>query len=160
MSKGALMEFATQQDMALAMLTVAKWLPELVGRFEAGIRAQGLTILERRLERYDDGTSNPVLRVRVGRGRNGWTIELYLRNALDDFLTVDREEKPVRFDARLLDEKEAERKLDDIVTGRLAIARAMATSRTRDEFARKMERIAPSFEYVRFWQIEGSGGKG
>ena len=30
-------------------------------------------------------------------------------------------------------------------------------TQTREEFARKMDAIAPNFEYVRFWQIEGSG---
>ena len=85
--------------------------------------------------------------------RNDWTIQLGLRNALEEFLAVDREENPPRFDMRLLDEKRAEAKLAEIVDGRLAIVRAMPTSRTPKEFRRKVEKIAPAFEYVRIWHV-------
>jgi len=155
------MEFKTKDEMAGAMFIVMEWLPELVTRVEAGVERIGLIIKERRAEMAPGGKASPVLLLRPGRrSRGGWTIELGLRNALEEFLTIDRDEVPPRLDLQLFDKAHAERKLAGIVEGRLALVRAMSESRDPEEFQRKLEKLAPRFEHIRMWWYEnGAGGK-
>ena len=88
--------------------------------------------------------------------REGELLTVALRHGSIDVQTSPQGEPRLSstLSVHALDEKQAEQKLADVVAGRLAIARAMATSRNRKEFSRKMEAIAPAFEYVRFWSIE------
>lgn len=145
------MEFASPDENLAAMLVTARWLPELVNRVEAAVQAMGLTIESRATAEHQDGTVEPVL---VLRGRHGWELELRLRNALEDFLLVDREAKPPRLDPRLLDDDYAEGKLSDTVEGRLAIVRAIAGSRTPDEVRDKIGKTSRHFEWMRIWEHE------
>ena len=145
------MEFSSPEETLAAMLVTAKWLPEIVRRTEAGVKAMGLTIEKRLSARYEDGTVEPVL---VLKGPHGWELELHLRNALNDFLLVDREAKPPRLDPRLLDERYAEEKLADVVAGRLAIVRTIAGSRTARDVRRKIEKTARHFQWLRVWEHE------
>ena len=152
------MKFASEKEMLFAAATVVRWLPEFMRRAENGVRELGLTIVERFMRNYADGAVEPVMRLRRQRDLEAdWTFEFGLRNALEEFLTLDREEDPVRVDPRLLDETFAERKLASIIEGRLAILRAFSESRDPAEFKLKMEQLAGRFEHVRLWEYEGGG---
>ena len=108
------MRFRTDGETGMAALMLVKWLAVLGHGIEAGVAAMGFGVEEKRIETSPDGTVNGVLRLR---GRGGWAIELGLRNPLDEFLAVDRDEAPLRFDHKLLDAAYAERKLADICRG-------------------------------------------
>ena len=154
------MEFRTKDEMAGAMFIVMEWLPELVRRVEAGVERMGLVIEERRAEMVPGGKASPVLLLRAGEpGRNGWTIELGLRNALEEFLCIDRDETPPRLDLQLFDKAHAERKLSGIVEGRLAILRALAGSSGPADARRRIEELAPHFERLRIWEVEGGDAR-
>ena len=148
------MNFRSKEDMLFAGAVVLRWLPELLTRAETGVKELGLRIVRKVIEDYPDGTVEPVLILRPGRKRGPWSFELRLRNALEEFLTVDRDDDPVRADPRLLDESYAEEKLASIIEGRLAIVRALTESRDPAEFKRKMEDLAGRFEHVRLWQYD------
>ena len=152
------MKFASDQELLLALTVTSRWLTEFIRRVETGVRELGLTVVEKSIRNYPDGAVEPVLRLKPRRGvKSDWTFELGLRNALEEFLTIDREEDPVRVDARLLDEAFAESKLASIVEGRLALVRALTESRSPAEFRRKMEELASDFEHIRIWEYEDGG---
>jgi len=153
------MEFKTKDETAGAMFVVMRWLPELVERVEAGVKRMGLIIKEKRAEMTPGGKASPVLLLKPGRRSRGrWTIELGLRNALEEFLTIDRDEVPARLDLQLFDQAHAERKLSEIVEGRLALVRAMSESRNPEDFKRRAEELAPRFERLRMWWREDENG--
>lgn len=80
------MEFASREETALAVVVTARWLPVLVRSFEEGVQDLGLTVTERSHFIDEDGKACPTLVVRGER----LTFRLGLRNAMEDFLTVDR----------------------------------------------------------------------
>jgi len=123
----AVMEFASQRETALAMVVTARWLPVLIRSFEKGVRDLGLRVTERSHFVDQDGKACPTLGVR---GRR-LTFRLGLRNAMEDFLTVGREARPVRVDPRLVDEAYAKAKVADVVAGRLEILKVLEGSRRR-----------------------------
>ncbi len=154
------MNFRSKEDMLFAGAVVLRWLPELLIRAETGVKGLGLRIVKKVIENYPDGTVEPVLVLKPGRKKGPWSFELRLRNALEEFLTVDRDEDPVRVDPRLLDESFAEEKLASIIEGRLAMVRALSESRDPAEFKRKMEQLASRFEHVRLWEYEDKQKEG
>jgi imidazolonepropionase-like amidohydrolase len=83
---GRVIEFASKEETALAMVATARWLPVLVRSFEKGVRGLGLTITVRSHFIDQDGKACPTLVVRSER----LTFRLGVRNAREDFLTVDR----------------------------------------------------------------------
>ena len=145
------LQFQTQGEQLAAMLVTTKWLPELVRRFEKGLGNLGLEIERKEIRKYEDGNVEPVYTVKTP--RPGWTIELRLGNTLAEFLTLDRDANPIRFDPRLLDDDFAGQKLDDIVKSRLDIAWALATSRSPKEVRRKVECIGKNMARLRMWEM-------
>lgn len=145
------LQFQTQGEQLAAMLVTTKWLPELVRRFEKGLGNLGLEIERKEIRKYEDDNVEPVYTVKTP--RRGWTIELRLGNTLAEFLTLDRDAKPIRFDPRLLDDDFAGRKLDDLVKSRLDIAWALATSKSPKEVRRKVERIGKNMARLRMWEM-------
>ncbi|HHN46941.1 MAG TPA: hypothetical protein ENN09_05815 [Planctomycetes bacterium] len=144
-------DFPTQGEMLAAMAITAKWLPELVIRFEKGIADLGLEIESKQIRRYDGNEVGPVCTIKSK--HPGWTLELRLGNTLAEFLTIDRDARPVRLDPRLLDDGFASKKLDDLVNGRLDIARVLATSRSPKEIRRKMVKIGKNMARLRIWEM-------
>ncbi|MHC5058500.1 MAG: hypothetical protein ACYTKD_27905 [Planctomycetota bacterium] len=145
------MKFTSDDETLATMLVTAKWLPELVRRTEAGVRAMGLVIEKRLSARHEDGTVEPVL---VLKGRHAWKLELHLRNAFEDFLLADREMERPRLDPRLLDDSFAEGKLADVVAGRIAIVKAIVESRSARDARRNIEKTSRRFEWLRIWERE------
>ena len=145
------MKFASGTETLAAAVVVTRWLPELVGRIESGVRALGIVIVKKVMGNQPDGTVDPVLLLR---GRRGWQLELHLRNALDDFLTLDRDEEPVRLDPRLFDKEFAETKLGEVVESRLVMLRAINESRRAGEVAERIEKLAPKHGRLRIWEYE------
>jgi hypothetical protein len=147
-----MLKFENSRETTIAMLVLARWLPELAKRMEAGVRAIGFEVIEKTVERYEDGVVNPVLTLR--RADGDWTVKLSFRNALEEFLLLDREEEPKRFDIRLLDSSSAEKKLAHIVEGRLALAQTFTECRSAEEVQKRMEKLAPQFEHMRIWKFD------
>ena len=58
------MEFASQEETALAMVLTARWLPVLVRSFEKGVQDLGLAVTERSHFVDQDGKACPTLGVR------------------------------------------------------------------------------------------------
>lgn len=152
------MEFASQEETALAMVVTARWLPVLVRSFEEGVRGLGLAVTERSHFIDQDGKACPTLGVRGQR----LTFRLGLRNAMEDFLTLDREDRPVRVDPRLVDEAYAKAKVADVVSGRLEILKVLDGSRDLAEARARIDELAGRFEWLRavFVEDQQSGGPG
>ena len=145
------MKFASGTETLAAAMVVTRWLPELVGCIESGVRALGIVIVKKVMVNQPDGTVDPILLLR---GRRGWQLELHLRNALDDFLTLDRDEEPVRLDPRLFDKEFAKTKLGEVVESRLVMVRAINESRRAGEVARKIEKLGGKHGSFRIWEYE------
>ena len=146
------MKFSRDADTLGAMFVTARWLPELVKRVESGVQAMGIVIEKKGLAHHADGAVDPVLFLR---GKRGWELELRLRNALEDFLLLDRDEKPARFDPRLLDPEYAETKLGEIVASRLVMVRAINESRQPGEVGKRIEKLASGHGTFRILEYEG-----
>jgi hypothetical protein len=136
------------------MVVTTRWLPALVGRVEAGVKALGAKIKKKVMLALEDGTVCPILFLR---GKRGWQLELRLRNAMEDFLLLDRDEKPVRLDPRLFDEEFAEKKLGEVVEGRLAMVRALNESRKVGEVAGRIQKLGGKHGAFRIWEFEDGG---
>jgi hypothetical protein len=149
-------EFSGKAETVAAMVVTIRWLPELVRRVEKGVKALGAKIEKRAMLRFEDGTACPTLFLR---GRRGWHLELRLQNALADFLTLDRDEKPVRLDPRLFDPEFAEKKMRDIVEGRLAMVRAFNKSRRAGDVANEIQKLGVKNNRFRIWEYEGGAGE-
>ncbi|MDH3286023.1 MAG: hypothetical protein OEQ13_14920, partial [Acidobacteriota bacterium] len=145
-----MMEFASQEETALAMVVTARWLPVLVRSFEKGVRDLGLTVTERAHFIDQDGKACPTLGVRGQR----LTFRLGLRNAMEDFLTVDREARPVQVDPRLVEEGYAKAKVADVVAGRLEILKVLEGSRDLAEAQARINELAGRFEWLRAVFVE------
>ncbi len=159
------MRFASGGETCAAALVMTRWLPELVRRVESGVKAMGIVIEKKVIAHHADGSADPVLLLR---GRRGWELELRLRNALEDFLTLDRDERPARFDPRLFDKEYAERKLGEVVESRLVMVRAINESKRAGEVAKRVEKLTPGHGTFRIWEYDvcdlagedDSGGQG
>jgi len=149
--------FASDAETLAAMVVTTRWLPVLVRRVEKGVKALGTRIEKKAMLRFDDGTVCPVLFLS---GKRGWQLELRLRNAMEDFLLLDRDKKPLRLDPRLFDEEFAEKKLGEVVEGRLAMVRALNESRKVGEVAGKIQKLGGEHGTFRIWEFgDGGGGK-
>jgi hypothetical protein len=147
-------KFSSDAETLAAMIVTTRWLPVLVCQVEAGVKALGAKIKKKVMLALEDGTVCPVLLLR---GKRGWQLELRLRNAMEDFLLLDRDEKPVRLDPRLLDEEFAEKKLGEVVAGRLAMVRALNESRKVGDVAGKIQKLGGKHGTFRVWEFEGGG---
>ncbi len=145
------MKFASNEETFAAMVVTTRWLPELVRRVEAGVKALGAKIKKKAMLKFEDGTVCPALFLR---GKRGWELELRLRNAMEDFLLLDRDEKPVRLDQRLFDEEFAEKKLSEVVESRLAMVRALNETRKVGEVAGKIQKLGGKYGTYRIWEYE------
>ncbi len=148
------MKFSSDAETLAAMVVTTRWLPVLVRRVEAGVKALGAKIKKKAMLRFEDGTVCPVLFLR---DKRGWQLELSLQNAMEDFLLLDRDEKPVRLDPRLLDEEFAEKKLGEVVEGRLAMVRALGESSKVGEVAGKIQKLGGKHGTYRVWEFEDGG---
>ncbi len=139
------MDFASPQETALAMVAMVRYLPALIRAFETGVEGLGLTITERVLGRDAEGTALPTL---VVSGKH-LTYRLGLRNAVEDFLAVDREARPVHVDPRLDDDTYARAKIADIVSGRLALVKLIEESRDLAQAQERLKGFAGRFAWIR-----------
>jgi hypothetical protein len=144
-------KFSSDAETLAAMVVTVRWLPELVRRVEKGVKALGAKVKKKAMVNYSDGKAGPVLFVR---GRHGWRLELHLRNAMEDFLLLDRDEKPIRLDPRLLDPKFAEKKLGEVLESRLAMVRALNGTRKVGEVAGKIQKLGGKYGTYRIWEYE------
>jgi hypothetical protein len=73
---------------------------------------------------------------------------------MEDFLTVDREARPVRVDPRLVEEAHAKAKVADVVAGRLEILKALDGSRDLAEAQARINELGGRFEWLRAALVE------
>jgi len=144
-------KFSGKAETVAAMVVTVRWLPELVRRVEKGVKALGAKIEKKAMLRFEDGTVCPTLFVR---GKRGWHLELRLQNAFADFLTLDRDETPVRLDLRLLDPEFAEKKLGEVVESRLTMVRAFNRSRRAGDVAKHIQELGAGHGTFRVWEHE------
>ena len=149
------MEFSSKTETLVAMAVTTRWLPQLILRVEKGVKALGAKVRKKAMVNYPDGKVDPVLFVR---GRRGWSLELHLRNTMEDFLLVDRDEKPIRLDPRLLDPEFAEKKLREVVEGRLDMVRAFNRSRRAGDVAKHIQKLGAKHGRYRIWEFEDGAG--
>jgi len=141
------MRFNSVYDQRQAMRLLTIYAPKLFLLFERRIAEAGFIIQDRAYEKTSSGEVIPVLTVKSAR----LTSKLYLRNSLDEFLTLDREDEPSRLDHRLVDPAYAQKKLADIVDGRIALLIAMNESKSQEEFKVKIKALVSRFAYLRYW---------
>lgn len=98
----------------------------------------------------EDGKACPTLVVQSGR----LTFRLGLRNAMEDFLTVDREARPVRVDPRLADDGYARAKIADVLAGRLEVLKLLDESRNVAEAQARISELVGRFEWLRAVFVE------
>ncbi|HEX5132089.1 MAG TPA: hypothetical protein VFX92_06345 [Candidatus Krumholzibacteria bacterium] len=146
-----MLDFASQEEIARAMLAMVRYLPALVRAFEAGVIDLGLTITERALSRDAEGTVLPTLVVKGGH----LTYHLGLRNAIEDFLAVDREARPVHVDPGLDDDTYAQAKIADIISGRLALVKLVEESSDLAEAQQRMKDLGKGFAWLRSVVVDG-----
>ena len=144
------LNFKTKGETMTAMALTAKWLKEMMLRTEKAIEALGLVIEKKYMAKFESGDVEPAMSVKSPGGK--WTVEMYLGNALAEFLTLDREANPQQLDVRLFVDAYAERKLDELVKSRVAIVQAMVTSKSPKDVKKKIEKIAPGYAYLRMWE--------
>ena len=174
------MWFSTIEERAGAQHLAARWLPELLSKVEAGLRDMGATPRGNFLENEPGRITDSAIAVCVVRGRRLMELrfekafEAFLTvdregavSTLDDTTPRDggretpsapntscRESgcaTPPHLDGRLFHEPYAEKKLDKIVRGRLAIVRAFARSRSHKDFMRRAEGRISQFDHIRVW---------
>jgi hypothetical protein len=144
------MDFASHDDLIRATIAMALYLPRLVRAFEEALEDIGLEIIERLALLDGEGIATPVLVVRGER----LTFRLGLRNALEDLLAIDREAKPFRADPGLADDAYARSKIEDIVSGRMAILEVLEESRDLQEAQERIGDLAGRFEWLRAVFVE------
>lgn len=148
-----MMDFASQEDTARAMAAMLRYLPTLVRAFETGVEGLGLTIVERVVSRDAAGAALPTL---AAKGRH-LIYHLGLRNAIEDFLAVDRDVRPVRVDPGLDDDNYARAKIADIVSGRLKVLKCVEESRDLTEAQERMKELASRFAWLRSLVVDAPG---
>jgi hypothetical protein len=152
-SRSTAMDFASQDDLVVATIAMALHLPRLLRAFEDGAEDLGLEIIERLTSMGEDGVARPVL---VLRGKR-LHFHLGLRNAMEEFFAVDREAKPFRVDPGLVDDAYARAKIEDIVSGRMAILKVLEESRDVREAQERIGELADRFEWLRAIFVEERG---
>lgn len=151
------LKFAKPVEMLAAGAVLGKWLLPLIERVQEGIEALDLVIEDKNIFRYESGEAEPVIKAKAPGGK--WAIDLHLGHTLAEFITVDREEVPARFNARLLDDGFAEEKMNALVNGRLKIVRALATSGSYEEVRAKLAGLSKGFGKFRIWEPTGNKRK-
>ena len=144
------MEFASQEDAIRATLAMALHLPRLVRAFEKGVDRIGLEIIERLALLDEDGVARPIL---VLRGKR-LHFRLSLRNAMEEFLSIDGEATPFRVDPLLVDDAHSRAKIEDVVAGRMAILDILEESRDVQEAQARIGELVGCFEWLRAVFVE------
>ena len=144
------MNFKTQEEIGEARVATILYLPQMLKLYEQALKELGVTIVEKFHYKTDDGFFSPGYVVESGDRR----FELQLGNAFKEFLSIDREEKPLRFDWKINDPDQAADKLAGILAGRVEVARAFIECKTPEEWDKRVKELGKQFQKVRFWRID------
>lgn len=145
------MDFRSPIETSLAIAATTKWFGTLISRAEKGILDMGLIIEKKEIWKYEVGGVEPVLTIR--RPNSRFSIKLFFGNTLMEFLSLDRDDRPLRFDIRITDDVQAEKKLNDLVKSRLVIADILATSSSPEEVREKIGKVGKDFAKLRMWEM-------
>ena len=150
------LEFGNKEETREAEVALLIYLPQMLYRFEKGLKLAGARILKKVAHHYEDGGIELGYLVAAGENR----FDFRLGNALKELLSIDRDDKPMRFDFKLKDMEQGMEKLERIVVGRLELVRVMIESKTREEMKKRLEEISRFFDKMRFWYSDepGEGG--
>lgn len=144
------MNFRTQEEIGEARVATILYLPQMLKLYEEALRKLSVKIIEKFHYKTDDGFFDPGFVVESG----GRKFELRLGNAFKEFLSIDREEKPLRFDWKINDPDHAADKLAGILAGRVELAKAFIECKTPEELKKRVEELGKQFQKVRFWRID------
>ena len=153
------LEFRNKEETKEAEVALLIYLPQMLYRFEKGLKLLGTRIVKKLAHHYDDGGIELGYLLVAGDNR----FDFRLGNALKELLSIDRDEQPMRFDFDLKDIERGMEKLERIVVGRLELLRTMLESKDKEEFKQRMEGLGRYFDRMRFWysdeEEEKGGGK-
>jgi hypothetical protein len=144
------MKFRNKEEWQEAMIATAIYLPEMIRLYEDGLKLLGAKILKKYAYRSKDGDVDPAYLIQAQNKQ----FEFRLGNAMKEFVSVDREEKPMRFDYKINDPEQARAKLARIIGGRLEIARAMIEAKTPEELKQRLQEMSHRFERIRVWSYD------
>ena len=144
------MNFRNQEEIGEARVATLLYLPQMLKLYEQALKELGLTILEKFHYKTADGFFDPGYVVESG----GRKFELHLGNAFKEFLSVDREENPLRFDWDIKDPDRADDKLAGILAGRVEVVRAFIECKTLEEWQKRLDKLGKQFQKIRFWHID------
>jgi hypothetical protein len=123
------MRFRNMDEEAQALLNIAERLPILLQTAEKFVTDIGWRVAFR-VMCGSPGAPNPTFRLIKNENIK---MDFSLGNALDEFLSVDRDDRPMRLDPDLLDEEKARRKLASCLSARIEMARACYLGKTPEE---------------------------
>lgn len=152
------MKFRSKEEFKEAMIALVLYLPDMIRLYEDGLRLLGARVLRKYIYRSRDGDAEPALLVQ-GAGM-GEKFEFRLGLAIEEFLSVDRDEKPLRFDENINNPQRARAKLTRIMVGRLALARAAMEAKTPEELKQRLQGLSHRFERIRLWRYDEPKEKG
>ena len=146
------MNFRNQEEIGESRVATILYLPQMLKLYEQALLELGVRIVEKFHYKTDDGFFDPGYVVES----NGRRFELQLGNAFKEFLSIDREENPLRFDWKINDPDQAADKLAGILAGRVELAKAFIECKTPEEWKKRVEELGKQFQKIRFWQIDES----
>jgi hypothetical protein len=143
-------KFRNQEEIGEARVATLLYLPQMLSLYEEALKELGVRIVEKFHYKTEDGFIDPGFLIES----DGRRFELQLGNAFKEFLSIDREESPMRFDWRINDPDQAADKLAGILAGRVELARAFIECETPEEIKKRVEALGKQFQKVRFWRID------
>jgi len=144
------MKFRSKDEWKEAMIYTAVYLPEMIRLYEDGLRLLGARVIRKYIYKSRDGEVDPAYLI-TGAAKQ---FEFRLGNAMKEFVSVDREEKPMRFDYKINDPEQAKAKLARIIGGRIEIARAMIEAKNPEELKQRLQGLSHRFERIRVWSYD------
>ncbi len=143
-----LIPFASKEDEHLSLAMLGRWLGPFLSLFEKGVQKLGFVIVKKFSYIDDDGRVDTGLVLQ----KNHRKTRLWLRNALDDFIYVDREENPVRIDPALFDKKSGNQKLRELIKDRLELLRIVSECRSINEVRKRVVDLDDKFERIKIFR--------
>jgi len=142
--------FRNQEEIGEARVATLLYLPQMLKLYEETLEKLGVRIIDKFHYKTDDGFFDPGYVVES----DGRRFELRLGNAFKEFLSIDREEDPLRFDWKTNDPDHAAEKMAGILAGRVELAKAFIECKTPEEWEKRVEELGKQFQKIRFWHID------
>jgi len=93
--------------------------------------------------------------IKTGQGE----VQFFLENLLLEIATIDRDERPLRFDERVLDLDFFARKSARLINSKLRILLCLVREHDFDGGLARVKAMAKDYERVRIWRFDTDGDK-